>query len=540
MSRLATGAVLAVLTLLGWVSFPGHTWLQQDTQIYAPILEHQWNPSVLNQDLLVQHPHVAFTLYDVLANGVRRLTGANLEQALAGAQLVFRWLGLLGVFLIGASLGFGRVESLLITAIWSLGATVVGPAVLTVEYEPTPRAFAVPLIFLAIGLLAQHRPVWAGVAASLAFLLHPPTVWPFWAVLVLMLITLRQPGLGLRWALVPLGVAIAVLAVHASWQGGAGEHQQFLGRLSPQLEAVQRLRAPYNWVSTWWRQALPQYLVLWAACGWATWRVRPRVNQALRWFLVLLPALAVCSVPLSWVLLEQVRWNLMPQVQPARALLFVTALAQIMLGAAGCQAAARRRPWEASAWFAAVFLIPAMAPLLAWPTLRVASVAGGLTLATVGALALLRQSRGLGAAAVAAVALCATWAYPALGQVQNYRRLETPALTSLADWARRSTPADAVFLFPAAEHRSGDPGVFRARALRAVYVDWKGGGQVNYLPVLADEWWRRWQAVSQHPPSEAQFGLYKTWGVDYVVTRAAMPGAPAIFSNPGYWVYAVR
>ena len=542
MSRLATGAALAVLTLLSWLSFPGHTWLQQDTQIYAPILEHQWDHRVLNQDLLVQHPHVAYTLYDVVTNAVRRTTGATLEHALAGEQLVFRWLGLLGVFLIAASLGLSRVESLLVTAMWSLGATIVGPAVLTVEYEPSPRAFAVPLIFLAIGLLARQRPAWAGVAASLAFLLHPPTVWPFWAVLVLMLLFRRDTGPRLGWALVPLAVAIALLAVHASRQGGGEEHQHFFGRIAPQLEALQRLRAPYNWVSTWWRQSLPPYVVLWLASCWATWRIRSRVNPPLRWFVVVMPVLALCSVPLSWLLLEELRWTLLPQVQPARALLFVTGIAQIMMGAEGCQAAARRRAWEAGAWFAAVFLIPAMAPLLAWPTPRVAATAAILTLAALGALALRRRSAGWGAAAVAAVAICAALAYPALASVHNYRPLETPELAALAQWARTATPLDAVFLFPAAEHRSGDPGVFRARALRAVYVDWKGGGQVNYLPLLADEWWRRWKLASEHPPSAASLGTYKTWGVDYVVTRAtaAMPGAVPVYSNPAYRVYAAR
>ncbi len=337
-------------------------------------------------------------------------------------------------------------------------------------------------------------------------------------------------------------MAIVLLALHASRQGGAVEHQQFFGRLSPRLEAMQRLRAPYNWVSMWWRQSLLQYVALWAASCWATCRVRARVNQPLRWFVVALPVLALGSVPLSWLLLEQMKWMLMPQVQPARALLFVTAIAQILMSAAGCQAAARRRAWEAAAWFAAVFLIPAMAPLLAWPTLPLAATAAGLTVATVGALALFRHSRRLGAAAVAAVALCATVAYPALASVHNYRLMETPELAALAAWARNSTPVDAVFLFPAAEHRSGDPGVFRARALRAVYVDWKGGGQVNYLPVFADEWWRRWQQVSGHLPARTHLSVYRTWGVQYVVTRApaAIPGVAPIYRNRFYCVYAAR
>jgi hypothetical protein len=120
--------------------------------------------------------------------------------------------------------------------------------------------------------------------------------------------------------------------------------------------------------------------------------------------------------------------------------------------------------------------------------------------------------------------------------------METPEITALADWARTSTPADAVFLFPIDVRRSGVAGIFRARALRAVFVDWKGGGQVNYLPVLAEEWWRRWQLLTKHPPSDVALPLYRTWGVSYVVTRAAdaISAAEPVYRNRAYRVYAAR
>jgi len=62
---------------------------------------------------------------------------------------------------------------------------------------------------------------------------------------------------------------------------------------------------------------------------------------------------------------------------------------------------------------------------------------------------------------------------------------------------------DAVFLFPDAG-RSLSLGVFRSEALRAVYVDWKGGGQVNFNRPFSEEWWRRWAATMApgfHPPT---------------------------------------
>ncbi|MCL4851787.1 MAG: hypothetical protein KJZ78_10445, partial [Bryobacteraceae bacterium] len=77
--------------------------------------------------------------------------------------------------------------SLLVTAIAGLGATIAGPTVLTFEYEPVPRGFAVPLLLLAVGLAAHQRHFWAGVAGSVAFLYHAPTTVPFWAIYFLVI-----------------------------------------------------------------------------------------------------------------------------------------------------------------------------------------------------------------------------------------------------------------------------------------------------------------------------------------------------------------
>ena len=45
MKPLATAAVCVALALLTFFQFPGHTWLQQDSQIYVPILEHLRDPT---------------------------------------------------------------------------------------------------------------------------------------------------------------------------------------------------------------------------------------------------------------------------------------------------------------------------------------------------------------------------------------------------------------------------------------------------------------------------------------------------------------
>ena len=135
-----TAGDIALLTILSFIWFPGHTILQSDTQIYIPILEHIENPGVLTADPMAVRPHVAFTIYDEVTLGLRRLTGFGFESILQAQQLVFRGLGILGLFLLARAAGLNVLLSLTAAALVSLGATVNGPAVLTVEYEPVPRA----------------------------------------------------------------------------------------------------------------------------------------------------------------------------------------------------------------------------------------------------------------------------------------------------------------------------------------------------------------------------------------------------------------
>ena len=107
----------AALALLTWFQFPGHTYLQQDSQIYVPILEHLRDPSVLRNDILVQHPHVAFTLYDEVALALRSLTGMGFREVLAMQQLATRALGIWGLILMAQAMGLGLSSSVLVAAI---------------------------------------------------------------------------------------------------------------------------------------------------------------------------------------------------------------------------------------------------------------------------------------------------------------------------------------------------------------------------------------------------------------------------------------
>jgi hypothetical protein len=530
------GAALLGIALLNFFQFPGHTWLQQDTQIYAPILEHIWNPAALRRDLVAAHPHVAFTLYDETAIALRKATGLEFRQVLQAAQFVSRVLGIWGVYLIASALGLSDLLALMVTAVWSLGAFITGPAVLVFEYEPVPRGFAVPLLFLAIGLTARERFLGAGVAASVAFLMHPPTAVPFWAVYFALALwpsqrPLMRRRLAALWILAAAVVVLLIAARHQMWTGAA-----FFSRLDPRQEELQRMRASYNYISMWWRQRIVHYLILYAATLVALWRLRKDMPPALRFFFAGLPSIAVASLAVSYVLLEKLHWSLMPEFQPTRALLFVTAMAMLLGGAAACKAVAGRRYAEAFVWLALTFLPPANM-MIAWPSWNRLMVVVTLSLVTTAAIYIVQSGWRWSKIAAAAIVL-PFFLIPIWGKMENYPALRTPDLAELSAWARASTPQDAVFLFPDAGEDL-QPGIFRAEALRAVYVDWKSGGQVNFFKDLGEEWWARWQRTMAPPFDPHDLGRYRGLGIDYIVLLAKdrLAGTAPDFQNASFVVY---
>ena len=563
MKPVAVAAACLALALLSFFQFPGHTWLQQDSQIYAPILERLENPAALRNDPLTARPHVAFTLYDEAALTLRAVTRIDFEWALEIEQIVARAFGVWGLCLCalcllrragvqpampGSAPTF--LPALFVAAICSLGAVVAGPALLTVEYEPTPRAIALPLLICAVGLVAHRRYLGAGVAGAAAFLFHAPTALPFWGLYLLLF---ARRGAGLRpampaswpaffsanrrvlWGLVPLAAAIPILILAAYGQQSPGESQKLFARLTPFLEQVQRTRASYNWISTWPRELFPHYAIVCAVLLAAYARLRRDIGPELRVFLLGAPALGILSMPASWLLLDHWRWALVPELQPMRGLMFVTLFMVLAAGAAGVRAAIARRPFEAVAWFAAAYL-PALQPVFTESyAARTLAVTAGLA-----ALAWLavRFSANRGGVSLA-LGLAASFAIPGVGGVVNYPAPHTPELAQLSAWARASTPPDAVFLFADAG-RSLDSGIFRAEAVRAIYVDWKGGGQANYLPGFAEQWWFRWQQTNANRFRPAMLPKYAALGIQYVVLQPKnrLP-RPPVFENAKYEVYAL-
>jgi hypothetical protein len=524
MKSLLWGTSVLFITVLGFFFFPGHTYLQSDTQIYIPMLERLHNPALFTRDIVALRPHLTFTIYDDTALALKRITNLDFQILLTAEQLLFRALAVCGLILIALRFGLSPTQSFFVAAVVSLGATISGPAVLTIEYEPVPRGFAISLIVFAFGLIAEEYYLAAGTAAAVAFLYHPPTTLPFWGIAILLVILKRAR----RTILAPLAVASAVLLLLARLQPLGIETASTLRRLDPFEESLQRMRAAYSFVSTWAAYQWTSFAVQTAIAAVAFFRVRKSIQPPLLDLLWGLPVIGLLSVPFSWLLLEHEHWALIPQWQPARALLFVSLMAALLSAMAAMKTT---NFLERLLWLTAAFLMPVQHAFIGRQLhYRPLLLAFALAIVTAILYSIRKETLVL-------AALIPFFAIPQSKLVENYPRIETTDLRSLADWARASTPEASLFLFPDSK-TSLDPGIFRARSLRGLYVDWKSGGQVNYFPGFAREWWTRWVATGSGRWSVRPEDFSRLQGVDYVVLKKPIAGVTPVFQNAGYSVYA--
>jgi hypothetical protein len=340
-----------------------------------------------------------------------------------------------------------------------------------------------------------------------------------------------------------MGLAVLLGAFVLLWvaslsQSGGAQLQTFLARLDPQQESLQRMRASYVWISIWAPLWMLHYVFLYAVTLVGVVRLRNALSPDLRFFAIGLPLIGMLSFPVSYLMLEKMKLAVTPQLQPLRAVLFVTVTAALLAGIAACVAVRERRYWEAIPWLILAYLIPANNRVSELPSPNRILVVVSLTGLALGALWAESRRRNWAAAATACAAVAAFFVIPICGKVTNYPALHNAALEELCAWARLSTPKSAVFLFPDAG-RELHPGVFRAEALRAVYVDWKSGGQVNYFKDFGEQWWSRWQDVMAKPGDPSNLA---SRGIDFIVLKSErkMAAQSPAFENSRFVVYTTH
>jgi hypothetical protein len=278
----------------------------------------------------------------------------------------------------------------------------------------------------------------------------------------------------------------------------------------------------------------------------ALWRLRSGVPDRLRLFLYGLPVVGMASVAVSYLLYDVMQWTLMAKFQPARALAWVSAIAVILAASACVESGRRNRIVEAVLWGSLAFAIPVqhniwdlLLPDFTDPIIRrrliLIFVLGGMA-AFAGWLNDRRPH--VSGVLVALTVIASFLAIPHFGKVVTEENMHHQQLEALAEWARTETPKDAVFLFPDVG-KGRQPGIFRAEALRAIYTDWKSGGQVNMLESFAQEWWRRYEATMFNGFHPSDIERYTQLGIDYIVLQPKhrLKERTAVFENDRYLVY---
>jgi hypothetical protein len=475
---------LAAITALQFTAFPGHTWLQADTQIYTPVLEHLYAPGLLSRDLVATHPNLTYTVYDEATLLLAKILRLDLRHALEMQQLVFRFAATTGVFLLARAAGVTDALSLLVGLLANLGVFVFGPDIAVVDTDPTPCAFAMGAVLLAAGFLATLRPLSASLAGGVALLYDVRIAASFWIVVILATAFDRRSRRLMRATLPVLAVFALLLANLAQLQPGVAETQSLWTRIPPAIAAIQRFRTPEIFVGSWSTWQSGWCLLLAGCCACGTARVWPRLGAPARWLFAGLPVAGAMSVPFSLALMEGAHWYLIPQFQPAVSLLLIAAFCAIACSIAAICVFVEGRRREAAVFVLIVALLPV--------------------------------SR-----------------LPDIVQSRTGNRTK-----NVASWALANTWGGSMFLFPDAG-RARDPAVFRAESQRAVWVDWGTGKQADAFDSFADEWYRRWQDTMAGEYSEDRMRRFLSLPIDYYVLqrRHRLIKVRPVFADREFVVY---
>src|SRR3982751_1066878 len=175
---------LVFITYLEFCYFPGHSYLQGDTQVFVPMLERLDAPGFLSRDPVAVSPHLTYTIYDEATLFLHRLTKHSFEVVLLAQLLLRHAAALLGIFLLILSTGLNAVYALPLSALINIGAALPGIDELLIGREPVPHVLAFGFTLLALGALAHEKPLLAGFAGGIALAYHAPIAALFWLLVL--------------------------------------------------------------------------------------------------------------------------------------------------------------------------------------------------------------------------------------------------------------------------------------------------------------------------------------------------------------------
>jgi hypothetical protein len=468
---LLIGAALAAITWFQFDIYPGHSYLRGATQLYVPMLQRLATPGYLSRDLVATHPDFTYTIYDEVTLFLHDAGKLSFQSALEQQQIVFRFLGLFGLFLICRASHLKDSHALALSAAVNLGSWLAGPQVGFPGLEPTSGAFAFALVLLAVGCLSGNKPVLAGLAGGMALMYDILIAAPFWIVVILSVIFAPNQRKLLRPALTSLLVFVLLLGNLAQLQPGVGQPVPFLTKIPPDVWSILRFRTPFVWPSEWGRVQIFIYVAILVVAIWAATTLAGQLKGTVRWFVFGLPFLGFLSLGATMILLDRFRWSLMPNVQPARLLLFMVCFTALLSGMAAIRFMDRRAWLEGLLWCVAtgcVLYVPRVSPIA------------------------LNAETPLGT--------------------------KPSSLRELANWAEANTWGSSLFLFPDAGQVSY-PSVFRALSRRGLWVDWDSGLIGDSSDAAARIWWDRWNETMHRGFSVQRMQRALALPVDYWVLR---------------------
>jgi len=516
---------------LEFTVFPGHSYLEGNTQILLPLVERADAPGLLSRDLVATSGSLALTAYDEATLLLHQAGRLPLRKALEGQQFAFRVAALFGLFMLARATGLDYLFAFIIAALIELGATVAGANLFLTDREPVPGAFAFSLVLLAMGLLARQAPLLAAIAGGLAFLYDPVLASPFWFVLLVAFTFDRGMRRVVRPMLPVFFIFVLLLANLAQLQPGTAA-EPVLTRVSSHLAAFQRTYTPELYVSAWHAGDIEQILGLFTLGLWAAVRCRLLLSGCFRWLVLGTALCGLISIPLSYLLLDLGHLAWAARLQPTRMLLFSVAASALLFALAGMKAMRERLVYEALGWFLLLFSLPISKGIFEF--LRVTPIALALASAAFLTGLLLRFATGRLRFLALASPVFTVW----LLWHMKERQVTTPSTAELAAWADASTWGSSIFLFPDAG-RAAYPSVFRVQSRHGLWVDWATARGVVYSDAVAARWEERWRDTMAGGFSADRIERMLALPIDYYVVRGGhrLQGARQAFSTRDFVVY---
>lgn len=525
-------ALLAGIALLSFVGINAYTFPGSNHFISVPFIRQLLDPGLYPGDPLLAEREHFHTLYNGLLAGLVRLTGLRLEWVFHLGYLVALAASLPAFFRLAMAMTGQRQVALCATTLFSIGCPSLA-GTMTLEPHLMERSLVLPLQLWALAVWVGRRELPAFALLGLSFTLHPlSALYCAGAMACGSLLArdrdLRRLSLGL--------LVFALLSAPVALPRLLGEGPRLPLWADPAWLDLLLLRSPHHidphsW--PWWQLLGATVLSL----GFVVLARRQRLLLGFG-----LGVLLMCG--LGYVLVKLEPMTLVVQLQLFRSFRFLVYLALVLVAARLLAPLPAGQRWAAAAVFA-VFGFGLDAQLYRLP--------GVLALLLVWTLASLRRAWLL------AVALCVSafcgWLLsgggPWIGDALD------PRWRAVQDWARQSTPADAVFIVPPrlAARQSG----FRVYSERSSFGAWKDGTQAFFNPTFGELWLRRMRALGfsgdpaglraayrdlDVPGMRAAAALLPDPGAVYAVVesrhRAPLGVLPLRFENRGFRVHQIR